>query len=68
MAALVQMFGTGTAAENVFTDTGGHDRRSSIYRPHAAEEGVTFSEEEDVSAEKGKEEDGIFFLCVHQTR
>ncbi|KAG8011416.1 hypothetical protein GBF38_006200 [Nibea albiflora] len=38
---------------NIFTDTGRHDRLSLIYRPFTIEEEeVTFSEEEDVSAEK----------------
>ncbi|KAM7367697.1 hypothetical protein PAMP_013980 [Pampus punctatissimus] len=40
----------------MFTDTCGHDRLSLIYRPFIVvrlDEEVTFSEEEDVSAEKG---------------
>lgn len=41
---------------NVLTDTGGgHDRLTLIDRLFAVEEEeVTFSEEEDVSAEKGR--------------
>lgn len=62
-AALVQMFLTSAAAMNVFTDTRGHDRLALIYRPYTIEEEVTFSEEEDVSAEKGREEDVVF---VHE--
>ncbi|XP_078030025.1 disks large-associated protein 2 isoform X3 [Epinephelus lanceolatus] len=39
-------------AMKLFTDTRRHDRLSPIYRPFTIEEEVTFSEEEDVSAEK----------------
>lgn len=44
-------------AMNISTDTRGHDRGSFIYLPFTVEEEVTFCEAEDVSAEKGKEED-----------
>ncbi len=65
-AALLQMFLT-TEAMKVFTDARGHDRLSLIYRPFTIEEEeVTFSEEEDVSAEKGREEDARLF--VHENR
>lgn len=51
------MFPTNKAM-NIFTDTRGHDRLPLIYRPFTVvvrlNEEVTFSEEEDVSAEKGR--------------
>ena len=55
-AAVLQMFLTNNKAMNIFTDARGHDRLSLIYRPFTIEEEeeVTFSEEEDVSAEKGR--------------
>ncbi|KAM4529702.1 discs large associated protein 2b isoform 2-T2 [Fundulus diaphanus] len=37
---------------SVFTRSRGHDRRSLVYRPFTIEEEVTFSDAEDVSAEK----------------
>lgn len=54
-AALLQMFITNNAM-NVFMGTRGRDRISLIYRPFTIEEEVTCSEEEDVSAEKGRKE------------
>ncbi len=62
-AALLQMFVTNKAM-NIFMDTRGHDRLSLIYRPFTIEEEVTFSEEEDVSAEKGRKEDARCRVCA----
>lgn len=62
-AALLQMFVTNKAM-NIFMDTRGHDRLPLIYRPFTIEEEVTFSEEEDVSAEKGRKEDARCRVCA----
>lgn len=57
------MFPTNKAM-NIFTDTRGHDRRPLIYVPFTIEEEVTFSEAEDVNAEKGKKEDAHRRVCA----
>lgn len=62
-AALLQMF-PANKAMNIFTDARGHDRLSLIYRPFTIEEEVTFSEAEDVSAEKGRKEDAQCRVCA----
>ena len=74
-AGPLQMFLTDETMD-IFTVSRGHDRRSLIYPPFTIEEEVTFSEEEDVSAEKGRREGGgrgvgvycfflfFFFMCA----
>lgn len=67
-AGPLQMFLTDETMD-IFTVSRGHDRLSLIYPPFTIEEEVTFSEEEDVSAEKGRREEGgrgvvFFFMCA----
>lgn len=64
-AAVLQMFLTSRAMD-IFTAARGHDRLPPIYRPFTIEEEVTFSEEEDVSAEKGRREDARLRVLVHE--